>query len=113
MYTDLDKKYYRIGEVAMLVELPESTLRFWESRFTVVKPIRNAHGVRLYTASDVETIRMIKYLVKDRGLKLEAAQEQIRINRKGVSRRHDAVKRLVNIKERLEVLLEALTARNQ
>ena len=113
MANDLDKKYYRIREVASLVELPTSTLRFWESQFTIIKPKRNAHGIRLYTPDDIETIRMIRYLVKDKGLKIDAAQEQIRNNRKNVSRRHDAIRRLQDIRNRLTDLLHALSSRNQ
>lgn len=110
--TDLDKKYYRIREVAEIVELPASTLRFWETQFTIIKPTRSPKGTRLYTAEDVEIIRMIKYLVKDKGLKLDAAQEQIRQNRANISRRHQAVLRLENVKDRLTDLLHALSSRN-
>lgn len=113
MQRDLDKKYYRIREVATLVGLPASTLRFWESQFTIIKPHRTAHGIRLYTPDDVEIIHMIKYLVKDKGLKIEAAQEQIRLNRSGVSKRHDAIRRLNGIKDRLTELLHSLSSRNQ
>ena len=113
MNQNLDKKYYRIREVAAMVELPASTLRFWESQFTIIKPKRTAHGTRLYTPADVEIIRMIRYLVKDKGLKIEAAQEQIRNNRTNVSRRHDAIRRLEEIRLRLTDLLHALSSRNQ
>lgn len=113
MNQDLDKKYYKIQEVAALVDLPASTLRFWESQFTIIKPRRNSHGVRHYTPRDVETIRMIRYLVKDKGLKIEAAQEQIRNNRENVSRRHDAIRRLEDIRLRLTDLLHALSSRQQ
>ena len=113
MNHDLDKKFYRIREVAAIVELPASTLRFWESQFTIVKPRRNAHGIRLYTPDDVEVIRLIKYLVKDKGLKIEAAQEQIRTNRKNIARKHQAIVRLNDIKARLTDLLHALSSRNQ
>lgn len=113
MSQDLDKKYYRIREVAALVDLPTSTLRFWESQFTIIKPKRTAHGARLYTPSDIEVIRMIRYLVKDKGLKIGAAQEQIRNNRSNVSRRYDAINRLQDIRTRLVDLLHALSSRNQ
>lgn len=39
---DLDKKFYKIGEVAEILEIPQSTLRFWEKKFTLIKPRRNA-----------------------------------------------------------------------
>ena len=54
---NLDKKYYRIAEVAAIVGVPQSTLRFWESRFRgVIKPRRNAGGTRFYTPADVEAV---------------------------------------------------------
>lgn len=108
MADDLDKKYYKIKEVAELLGLPASTLRFWESRFTIIKPRRNKGGTRFYTPSDIETIRMIHYLVKEKGLKLEAAQEQIRHNRSGVTRRYEAVERLHSIRDKLQSVLDAL-----
>jgi len=84
---DFDKKYYKIKEVAGMLGLPPSTLRFWESKFTIIKPRRNDKGVRIYTPSDIEKLRMVLYLVKDKGLRIEAAEEQIRHNRTNVSRR--------------------------
>lgn len=104
----LDKKYYKISEVAAILNIPQSTLRFWESRFTVIKPRRNEHGTRFYTNSDIEKISMIHYLVKERGLKLEAAQEQIRTNPKGVERRHATVERLKEMRTHVTNLLDAL-----
>lgn len=106
---ELGKRYYKISEVAELLELPASTLRFWESKFTVVHPRRNAGGQRLYTPADIEKIRMIYYLVKEKGLKLDAAQEQIRSNSSGVSRRFEAVQRLRAIRARLVELQSALS----
>lgn len=107
MEHDLDKKYYKISEVAEIVGLPCSTLRFWESRFTIIKPKRNSGGTRFYTPSDVEKIRMIYYLVKEKGLKLEAAENQIRHNHSGVNRRFEAVERLKSIRAGLVSLLKA------
>lgn len=104
----LDKKYYKISEVAEILNIPQSTLRFWESRFTVIKPRRNEHGTRFYTNSDIEKISMIHYLVKERGLKLDAAQEQIRSNPKGVERRHATVERLKDMRTQVTNLLNAL-----
>ena len=113
MSRDLDKKYYKIREVAALVELPASTLRFWESQFTIIKPKRSPKGLRMYTPDDIEVIRMIRYLVKEKGLKIDAAQEQIRNNRSNVSRKHSAIRRLEDIRTQLEDLLHALSSRRQ
>lgn len=108
MVDSLDKKYYKIREVAEILNIPASTLRFWESQFTIIKPKRNQHGIRFYTPADIETIRMVYYLVKEKGLKLDAAQEQIRHNHSGVSRKHKAVERLKEVRVRLQSMLDAL-----
>ena len=102
-----EKKFYRIGEVAQLLGIPTSTLRFWEGQFTIIKPRRNDRGTRLYTPADVEKIRMVYYLVKEKGLKLDAAQEQIRHNHSGVSQRFEALDRLHSVRDRVKQLLDA------
>ncbi len=104
----LEKKYYKISEVAELLNIPASTLRFWEKNFTIIKPKRNAHGTRFYTSADIDKIAMIHYLVKERGLKLEAAQEQIRTNPHGIEMRHHTIERLKQMRAQIQELLDAL-----
>lgn len=108
----LDKRFYRIREVAEILGLPLSTLRFWESKFTVVKPQRNKRGTRLYTPDDLDTIAMIQYLVKERGLKLEAAEDLIRRNPEGISRKARAIQRLKAIRNELKEMSDALGRRS-
>lgn len=105
---ELNKRFYRIGDVADILGIPASTLRFWEKEFTIIKPIRNAKNTRLYTPKDIETIKMIHYLVKEKGLKLDAAQAMIRRNRDGVSKRFEVIDRLKSIKSQLLHLKKAL-----
>lgn len=105
---ELNKRFYRIGDVADILGIPASTLRFWEKEFTIIKPVRNAKNTRLYTPKDIETIKMIHYLVKEKGLKLDAAQALIRRNRDGVSKRFEVIDRLKSIKSQLLHLKKAL-----
>lgn len=105
---ELNKRFYRIGDVADILGIPASTLRFWEKEFTIIKPVRNAKNTRLYTPKDIETIKMIHYLVKEKGLKLDAAQAMIRRNRDGVSKRFEVIDRLKSIKSQLIHLKKAL-----
>lgn len=111
MPDSLNKKYYKISEVATILNIPASTLRFWEKEFTVIKPKRNEKGTRFYTPADIEKIRMVYYLVKEKGLKLDAAQEEIRKNHDGISRRVEAINRLKDIRLRLQTLLDAINTR--
>lgn len=108
---NIEKKYYKIKEVAEIIGLPASTLRFWENRFTIIKPRRNDHGTRFYTASDIEKIRIVAYLVKEKGMRLEVAEQQIRHNHSGISRKVEALESLRGIRLKLKTLLDALNTR--
>lgn len=105
---ELDKKFYKIGDVSEILGIPESTLRYWETQFTIIKPKRNKKNIRYYTPNDIEIISRVYYLVKEKGLKLDAAQAQIRHNRDGVDKRFDAIAQLKNIKAQLVALQQAL-----
>lgn len=109
----IEKKYYKISEVADILEIPVSTLRYWEDQFTVIKPKRTERGTRLYTSTDIEKIRMVNYLVKERGMKIEAAQKIIKQNRSGVSKQYQAVERLRFIREELVKLLDSMKSRKR
>ncbi|MDE6545032.1 MAG: MerR family transcriptional regulator, partial [Paramuribaculum sp.] len=100
-----------IREVAELLDLPESTLRFWESRFTLIKPRRTSSGHRLYTPADIAKIEMIKFLVDDRGMRLEAAEEQLRSNPKGIERQSDAINRLRVVRAELQAIIDSIPVR--
>lgn len=102
------KKYYKISEVSELVGLPMSTLRFWENQFSEINPRRNDRGTRFYTPRDIETIRMISFLVKTKGMKIEAAREELKHNRDGVAKKFEAIEGLKNVRDRLQEMLDAL-----
>ena len=106
---DLNKQFYKISDVAAILGIPATTLRYWEKEFTIIKPRRNAKNIRFYTPADIETIRKVYYLVKEKGLKLDAAQEQIRRNRANVDKRFEVIERLKGIKQELLELDEALS----
>ncbi len=103
-----EKKYYKIREVAEMTGMAPSALRYWETQFNIIKPTRNAKGSRFYTPADVEKIRMVQYLVKEKGLKIEAAREQLKHNHAGVSRHAQAIEHLKEIRAELVSMLDAL-----
>lgn len=112
METDeLTKRFYRIGDVAELLDLPQSTIRFWEKEFSALRPRRNAGGRRLYTPADVEQLRIIRFLIKDKGLTIEGAREHLRHNRRDLERKHAVIERLQGIRTRLQHLLDAFDER--
>ena len=99
------KLYYSIKEVAEMFGLNESTLRFWESEFPYLKPkTAGPNKVRQYTEKDIEQVRLIHNLVKERGFRIAAAKKIINANRDGADRRTDVLTRLMDIRAQLQAL---------
>lgn len=105
---ELTKKYYKIREVSELLDEPASTLRYWENVFPQLRVKRNEKGTRFYTPANISTLRQIKYLLCDRGLKIEAATEHMRVSTDSVAAKQRAIERLQNIREVLVGLRDAL-----
>lgn len=108
MMQRLEKNYYRIREVAEILGIPVTTLRFWEKQFTIIKPRRTTSGQRLYTPADIDKVAMICYLVRDKGMRLDAAEEQLRSNPKGVERGSRALMRLKVVRAELAEMIKAI-----
>jgi DNA-binding transcriptional MerR regulator len=73
-----DKLYFRIGEVAALCRLPAYVLRFWESEFPQLKPVKSSTGQRMYRRRDVESVLRIRELLYDQGFTIAGARQQLR-----------------------------------
>ena len=98
MEEPLEKKFYKIKDVADMIGVPQSTLRFWESEFPELSPMRSSKKIRYYTTDDIETVKIINYLVKTRGLRLEAAKKELSGNKKNVSKRLRIIDKLTDIR---------------
>lgn len=72
------KKFYKINEVADILEVPASTLRWWEREIDSLKPMRSPGGQRRYTPEDVEMARKIKALLYKQGLSIEAVARHLK-----------------------------------
>jgi DNA-binding transcriptional MerR regulator len=77
-----DKLYFRIGEVATLCRLPAYVLRFWESEFPQLKPVKSSTGQRMYRKRDVESVLRIKQLLYEQGFTISGARQQLRTENK-------------------------------
>ncbi|TCT42883.1 MerR family transcriptional regulator [Martelella mediterranea] len=69
-----------ISEVAEELELPQHVLRFWETRFTQVKPMKRGGGRRYYRPEDVELLKGIRHLLYDHGYTIKGVQKLLRSN---------------------------------
>jgi len=75
---EIEKIYYTIGEVADMFQVNTSHIRFWSNEFDVIKPSTNKKGNRLYTQSDIENLRKIYHLVKEKGFTLKGAKVELK-----------------------------------
>ena len=77
-----DKLYFRIGEVSRICRLPAYVLRFWETEFPLLKPVKSSTGQRMYRQRDVENVLRIKKLLYEQGFTIAGARQQLRVEAK-------------------------------
>ena len=75
---EIEKLYFSIGEVAEMFSVAPSLIRFWESEFDIIKPKKNRKGNRQFTKEDIDNVRTIYHLVKEKGFTLQGAKEMLR-----------------------------------
>ena len=103
-----NKIFYSIGETAKMFNVTVSLLRFWEKEFSVLKPKKNKKGNRLFTKKDIENLKIIYHLVKERGFTLNGAKKKLKENKKDTIDNIKIVNKLKDIKHFLIKLKEEL-----
>ncbi len=113
-----DKLYFRIGEVASLCRLPAYVLRFWETEFPQLKPVKSSTGQRMYRKRDVESVVRIKKLLYEDGFTIAGARVQLREENKS-ERNQSALPFPMNssisvahLRNELQQILHILSARH-
>ncbi len=104
----IEKVIFTIGEVADMIGEKTSLIRYWEKEFEALKPQKNKKGNRLFTKEDIETVKLIHYLVKERGLTLKGAKQKLKENPEGTTQNYEIVKRLHDIRQQLVEMRDAL-----
>ncbi|MFM1875558.1 MAG: hypothetical protein RL266_1295 [Bacteroidota bacterium] len=88
------KLYYSIGEVSKMFGVNTSLIRFWENEFDILQPKKNKKGNRLFTQKDVDNLKVIYHLVKERGFTLDGAKKKLRENKEDTIQNEEIVERL-------------------
>jgi DNA-binding transcriptional MerR regulator len=96
-----EKLWFSIGETAEALDLPASTLRFWEKEFDMIKPRKNKKGDRFYSKNDIGILRTIQYLTKVKGYTLQGAKTAIKNNFVKEAETAAIVDTLTKIKDKL------------
>ena len=102
-----DKLYYSIGEVAKAFDVNTSLIRYWEQEFPIIKPKKTKKGNRYFTPSDIENLKIIYHLVKEKGYTLDGARVALTTNTK-ISETITIIDRLEFIKAELLKLKNSL-----
>lgn len=109
---DIEKKYYSIGEVADMFKVAASLIRYWEGEFDIIRPKKDKKGNRRYTKDDIQKIRYVYHLVKEKGYTLQGAQEVITSGKQQGFDKVAAVQKLQEIKDFLINLKHELSSRS-
>ncbi len=99
-----EKIFYSISEVADMFDVNESLLRYWEKEFPSINPAKTAKGTRQYRKEDIEAVRLVFHLVKDKGLTLAGAKQKLKENKDGVVKNEEIIFRLKNVRDELLTL---------
>lgn len=102
------KLYYSIGEIATMFGVSTSLIRFWENEFTVLKPKKNSKGDRRFRENDIKILKIIFYLVKEKGYTLDGAKRELKNNRKQHEKRFEVINSLKELKGFLQKLQDEL-----
>ncbi len=105
---EIEKKYYSIGEVAQLLDVAPSLIRFWESQFDNLKPRKSKKGVRQYTKEDIIKLESIYFLVKKRGFTLQGAKEMLIKKGESANDMVQTIKNLVEVRDFFAKLKEKI-----
>ncbi len=109
------KTYYSIGEVCDLTGLKAHVLRYWETQFEPLRPIKNRAGNRVFRAKEIELILLVKHLLYEKKFTIDGARQRLLDMRKGgevLAVRRDMMDRefLAGMKQELQQVKEVLAA---
>ena len=105
---EIEKLYYSIGEVAEIFNVAPSLIRFWESEFDIIKPKKNRKGNRQFTKEDIDNVRTIYHLVKEKGFTLQGAKEMLRNDTQAVKDKMEMIDSLRSVRNFLTELREKM-----
>ena len=104
----IEKIFYSIGEVSEMIGENQSLIRYWENHFDPLKPHKNKKGTRLFTKEDIETIKLIHHLVKERGMTIKGARQKLKDNREETINNFEIVQRLQDVRRQLTEIRDEL-----
>ena len=97
-----------MNEVAEMLNVTPTLLRYWESEFPHLRPKTTGNRVRQYSQKDIDQLKVIYNLVKVRGFKLAAARKMLQENRSGADKTQKVMENLMSVRDQLKDLKKQL-----
>ena len=95
---EISKMYYTMGEVSILFDVNQSLIRFYEKEFDVLQPKKNKKGNRYFTPEDIDNLKIIFHLIRDKGYTLNGAKEYLKNNMTDSKDNYKVISSLENLK---------------
>jgi DNA-binding transcriptional MerR regulator len=97
----VEKLYYSIGEAAEMLDVPVSTVRFWENEFDILKPMKNKKGNRMFTPDDIRNLKIIHHLLREEGMTIPGVRKRLSAKREETDYKYEVNESLQKIKNLL------------
>jgi DNA-binding transcriptional MerR regulator len=94
----IEKLYYSIGETARMLNVPISTIRFWENEFNILKPMKNKKGNRMFTPGDIKNLKIIHHLLKEEGMTIPGVKKRLSGKQEDIDYKYEISESLMKIK---------------
>jgi DNA-binding transcriptional MerR regulator len=104
----LDKQYYSISEVAAMFRVNTSLIRYWENEFDILQPKKNRKGDRLFRQEDIQNLKLIYHLLRERKYTIEGAKQKLKEDKKLAARNFEMVQALLKVRGFLTELKDQL-----
>ena len=105
---EISKMYYTMGEVSAMFDVNQSLIRYYEREFDILQPKKNKKGNRYFTPEDVENLKIIFHLIRDKGYTLAGAKEHLKNNIGDTKDNQNVINTLENLKKFLLEVREQL-----
>jgi len=102
--SNIEKVFFSIGEAAEIIGVSASSIRYWEKMFDELIPRKTEKGTRLFSRQDIELLKLIHHLVKERGMTIKGVRQKLKENREETIHTWEIVRRLQYVKAELTAI---------
>jgi len=97
--TEISKKYYAMGEVTEMLSVTASLIRYYEKEFDILDPKKNKKGNRYFTKEDIDNLKVILHLIRDKGYTIQGAKDHLKNNSGSTKDQQSVLNSLENLKK--------------